>query len=127
MLSEVVPRHICRLTSFLPPLRLVVDQAIEPLDQISGSVQIRAKARNDSRARRRETATRRNRKADTPLKRSSRGMTPEPNPAQAIVAPKIAGGVTASLPFYRPIQKRRHRPLKSDRRNGSCCNARRPW
>jgi hypothetical protein len=51
------------------------------------------------------------------LNPSSHGMTPEPNPAQAIVASKIAGGVTASLPFYRPHSEEkasaaRKRPTK---------------
>ena len=51
------------------------------------------------------------------LNPSSHGMTPEPNPAQEIVASKIAGGVTASLPFYRPHSEEkasaaRKRPTK---------------
>src|SRR5262249_57939560 len=37
---------------------------------------------------------------------------------QAIVAPRIAGGKTASLPIYRRIQREKRRPLESGRRNG---------
>src|SRR5262249_34470716 len=42
----------------------------------------------------------------------------------AIVAPRIAGGMTASLPTYRRIRKRRARPLKAAAKTASCRNER---
>src|SRR5262249_56072982 len=74
-------------------------------------------------------ATRCARSATAPRELSARSKTSGGNRAggQAIVAPRIAGGMTASLPTYRRIRKRRARPLKAADKTASCRNERRLW